>query len=205
MTAFDPVVLMGTGHRQITHPGPVRQAARDLIESLRPGAVRSGGAEGFDTLLALAALDAGVPLLLDIPNWYYRLKYPDAVPDSVLVRATRTRYIVDRQASDWRQRWHAERWWLDNHTRNHTMVDDSDHAVVCSDRHPLELIGRRDQHSTAAAAVNAAVAGGGTAECVRYILRQPDWNGVWWIPDRADSTPEWVPIPRQADLFGVQP
>lgn len=185
-------ILMGTGHRHIDNPGAARSAARHLIVELHPDAVRSGGAPGWDTLLAEAALDAGVPLLLDLPNQHYREMYPGAVSHLIVAQAAEVRYIVARPVvRDWGRRWFSERWWLDNHTRNHAMVDDSTHAVVGSPWHPLELA----KHKT-----------GGTAECVRYLLNHPAMDGVFWIPvGGPEPVHRWVPIPRQPDLFEVSP
>lgn len=177
---------MGTGHRTVHNPEAVRRALRDLIVNVvQPDAVRSGGAEGFDTLLAEAAIEADVPLLVDLPNYYYRQRHPDAISDRLLKKATEVRYIVNRNAhGDWYDRWGTERWWLDSHTRNHAMANDSDIAVVGSELFPIDL----------------ATGKGGTAECVRYLLRHTMQTGVWWLPLHRPAH-EWVPIARQGALL----
>lgn len=178
---------MGTGHRDIAMTPNLRTALLDLITTTEPDAVRSGGAPGFDTYLAEAAIDSGVPLLVDLPNRYYRRHYTRAIYKPLLDRAAEVRYIVDRpERPDWRTLWKTERWWLDNLARNHAMVDSSTVAVVCSVLHPHVL--------------NDVDVKGGTAECVRYIIAKSEYPGVWWLPIHRPSH-EWVPIDRQGVLL----
>jgi hypothetical protein len=168
-----------------------------VIEQRQPDAVRSGGAGGWDTVLAEAALDLGVPLLVDLPNRHYRSVYGDGMSDELLARAAEVRFIVDRPTcANWRFRWGAERWWLDNLTRNHAMVADSSEAVAGAHLNPLVLAGVRSDPGQRRLGHK-----GGTAECLRHIVTKSDLAGVFWVPDVADPAAEWVAIPRQAGLF----
>lgn len=79
-----PYVVAGTGSRSLlTAPAETRMAARDVLtvelEAQRREhgdlVVMSGGAEGFDELVAVVALDLGLPLWLALPNRGYSAHY----------------------------------------------------------------------------------------------------------------------------------
>lgn len=176
--------VMGVGPRHIDHPRPVRERLTERLTG-RTLAV-SGGAEGADTLFAEAALAAGVPFEVWLPNRYYRDMYPQAIPQGLLDLAANVRHIVSRpDTSDWRHRWHTEKWWVDNFARNTAMAAAAPEAVVISARHPLELAGERR---------------GGTAHCVRALIAAGHQE-VAWVADTANATVTRVPVVQQWNLF----
>lgn len=179
-----PVVML-TGPREIRCRARVRSCLGDVIDGLGPSKCRSGGAEGADSAWALAAVDRGVPLVLDLPNRYYRLRYPDAVPGWLVEAAVEVNFVVERpEVSDWRRRWTAERWWQDNFVRNERMVTQSDVTVCVSPRNPVDLAADRK---------------GGTAACLRDVRRLRADGRVLWVRDCDD-----MPVPTWVDLGGNQ-
>jgi uncharacterized phage-like protein YoqJ len=71
------MILSGTGHRpeklgnEWEYDGPVTKAVCDeticWLRKLRPDRVLTGGALGFDTILAICALSEGTPLEILVP------------------------------------------------------------------------------------------------------------------------------------------
>lgn len=179
MTRQAMAALMVTGHREIKHPDVVSRLLHQLLTGVGWSAAVSGGAAGADTIFAEVAIDADVPLHVILPNRYYRQAYRDSIPQRLVDAATSVHCTVERPiCHDWRHRWKAERWWLDNHKRNHQMVGTSTDACVVSPRHPLNLLDEPN---------------GGTVECVRYLQRSDDHRGVWWVADWPDTSDvRWV-------------
>jgi hypothetical protein len=177
---------MVTGHRDVRHRGLVLERCRQVLERLAPERAVTGGAAGADSLFARAALDVGVPVVVFLPNRWYRSRYPGSVSDEVLAAAADVVVVVDRPVTaDWAQRWHSERWWVDNFARNAAMVDASDVAVVVSSRHPRDLAGASK---------------GGTAACVRDLGRTRPHDRVVWVPDDPAAYVRWARVtPGVAD------
>ena len=82
MTAWGNVIA-ATGHRpaKIGGHGPearhqARTVARHALEALAPSEVITGMAQGWDTAVALAALDAGLPLTCALPFAGQELRWP---------------------------------------------------------------------------------------------------------------------------------
>jgi hypothetical protein len=187
---------MVTGHRQIAHVETVRKGLHELLTGIEWGAAICGGAAGADTLFAETAVDAAVSLLVYLPNRYYRDVYPDSIPQRLLDVAETVTTVVERPAClDWRRRWRTERWWRDNHERNHHMVATSTAACVVSPSNPLDLL-LEDK--------------GGTVACVKHLHGQRRRiKGVWWVPDwhrGPGNGVTWVPFdggPVAARLEGL--
>jgi hypothetical protein len=171
---------MVTGHRRVEHRQLVLERCVEVLERLEPAAAVSGGAEGADSLFAEAALQVGVPLHLVLPNRLYLRRYPAAVSPEVLDAAAQVSFVVERpDVEDWRSRWDAERWWVDNFARNAAMVEMSTTAVVVSPSRPLEL---------------AAMTRGGTAQCVKLLARTRPDQRVVWVPDAPAVASRWAPV-----------
>lgn len=145
--------IMLTGHREISHPGAVTAALSDFLKTHSPEIAICGGAEGADTLWGIAAISTRTPFKLVLPNRFYRDKYRHPI-QRLVDRAVEIEYAVDRDPGNWERLWHQERWWTDNFTRNHLMVDMADVCVIVSNKPYDNLIKDRK---------------GGTAHCARYI------------------------------------
>lgn len=179
---------MVTGHREIEHADLVADRLCAVLTKLAANVdagelvAVSGGAQGADTLFATAAVRAGVPYDLMLPNRWYRSWYPAAVSDEIVAGARHVTFVVERpDVADWRQQWKAQRWFVDNFVRNAAMIDRSGTHVVVSPRHPAAL---------------ASEDRGGTAHAVREMARRS--LRVVWVPDRPDIDVVWVPLtPRQ--------
>lgn len=180
MPMESPSALMVTGHRELSHPELVAERLDEVLARLAPTVAISGGAQGADSLFASVALARGVPLRLMLPNRWYRCRYPAAVSDEVVAAAQRVEMVVDRpDVADWRDRWEAERWSVDNFVRNAAMVAAADAAVVVSARHPRVLVGDRR---------------GGTAACLRDWRRRRPGTKVLWVPDDPGAPMRWTPL-----------
>lgn len=163
---------MVTGHRRIHHPTLVVERLLNVIDRLGPSRAISGGAAGADTLFAGAAITAGVPLEIMLPNRWYTERYPSAVNAAILSAAQRVTFVVDRpDRTDWRRSWDTQAWWRDNFVRNTAMLDASTHVVVVSGRHPAELVCERR---------------GGTAGCLRSFAGRQPAGPLLWVPDDPD-------------------
>ena len=79
---------MVTGHRRIHHSTLVVERLLNVIDRLGPSRAISGGAAGADTLFAGAAITAGVPLEIMLPNRWYTKRYPSAVNAAILSAAS---------------------------------------------------------------------------------------------------------------------
>lgn len=113
--ADHPYVVAGTGSRSLlTAPAEVRMAARNVVstklKALRREhgdrlVIMSGGAEGWDELVAVTALSLGLPLWLALPNRGYGAYYwgrssltgQDRVPAFVKLveQAWRVTYVME--------------------------------------------------------------------------------------------------------------
>lgn len=180
---------MVTGPRSIGYPGDVTAGLTEAFRLAGASLVITGGAEGTDTYAARVADAHGYPFDVLLPNRAYRLKYERAIPQALLDRARQVHYVVEREVgTDWERRWGAEKWWLDNFTRNSAMVADAVDAVVVSADHPRTLL---DPEAT-----------GGTAHAVKAI-HKAGHQEVWWVPDAKDSEPVRAALSAQPSLFGA--
>jgi uncharacterized phage-like protein YoqJ len=79
------VIIAGTGHRKLGGSfdlkGPVARSVRKVVlgflEDRRPDQVISGMALGFDTILALAAIELDIPVLAAIPFAGQESRWPE--------------------------------------------------------------------------------------------------------------------------------
>lgn len=160
-------VLMCTGHREIQNPVEVQHQVDLLSAQINPELCISGGAEGADTIFAVSNILRDKEVTIYYPNQYYRFIYPNAYQPNW---EENTINVVDRpDVDDWKKRWYAERWWLDNHTRNIAMIEASTDAVVISPKDPRELLKEKK---------------GGTAHCVKALAKAG--REVYWISDSKD-------------------
>lgn len=180
--------VMVTGPRAIAHPEDV---SRGLAEAYRlAGATLAvtGGAEGADTLAARAAVREGLSFDVYLPNRAYRFKYERAIPQALLDHAHDVRYVVEREVgADWERWWGAEKWWLDNFTRNSAMVEAACDAIVVLAGHPRELL--------------APEASGGAAHATKALFKA-GFAEVWWAPDVKGGEVVRAALAAQPSLFG---
>jgi uncharacterized phage-like protein YoqJ len=144
------LILAGTGHRpdklnkEYDLKGPLTKAIAaevyKLFEVLEPSEVISGMAIGFDMILAVCAIRAGIPLTAAIPFAGQELKWPE--PSQVLYR----RILEEKSVSPIivcegpYAAWKMQR-------RNEFMVDRADEIIACWDG-----------------------TDGGTGNCVKYAM-----------------------------------
>jgi uncharacterized phage-like protein YoqJ len=126
------MIICGTGHRpdklggysDIAYNKLVKIATKHLIE-LKPDKVISGMALGWDTALAEASLNLGIPLLSAVPfegqevMWHEssKIKYKD-----ILSKATEIKYVCEKGYSPYKMQ-----------VRNEWMVDNSDLVLAMWD------------------------------------------------------------------------
>jgi hypothetical protein len=167
------VNIMATGHREVRFTHAVSGACEQVLARYLPDVCAvAGGAAGADSLWADAAVAVGAELTVILPNRCYIHMY-DVAPPPV---SAQVRFAVDRpDVSDWKARWHPERWWRDNFARNDALIAASELAVVISSHHPAEL---------------AAMAKGGTVHAVKRLAAAG--RDLIWVPDAETSTARWV-------------
>lgn len=138
-TRSSRVILAGTGHRpeklgdDAYEPRSpiqdwIRREVRKVFKRVRPSAVISGMALGFDTWLALEAIDANIPLWAYVPfegqesRWWgeSRAQYYE-----LLKRAKKVRTICAPGYEPWKMQ-----------KRNEAMMDDCDVALSLFDGSP---------------------------------------------------------------------
>lgn len=98
--------LAGTGHRPQSLGGFNREVsnrlivlATDKLSSIKPSLVITGGALGWDTALAQAAIALNIPLELHIPCKDYSSRWPlssQQIYHQILSSATKVKYLSDR-------------------------------------------------------------------------------------------------------------
>lgn len=183
--------IMATGPRVLRHPTAVRATAA-MVAAEYPLVV-TGGAEGADTQVAWAAVDATVPFEVWLPNRVYRQAYPKSIPAVLLDRAVRVRHIVDREVPagmDPMVAWRAARWFADNFARNTAMAREVPAAMVVSPEHPIERAQMK----------------GGTAHCIRALVKAGH-DRCLWVRDAPGGGVEEVVLvgPPQPTLFDPHP
>ena len=146
------MIIAGTGHRpnklnnEYSHVGPLSNWLRDEVTKIlldkKPERVISGMALGFDTILALAALDCNVPLTAAIPFIGQEKAWPEPsqkLYNSILGDKGVDKYVVCEGCyAPWKMQ-----------KRNCWMVDNADLIIACYD-------------GTA----------GGTRNCYNYAVRK---------------------------------
>jgi hypothetical protein len=134
------MIVSGTGTRKVhTLPEHSRESLITLVQqeltALQPSHVLSGGAQGFDTILAVAAYRLGIPYRLLLPNpgyvdYYWNRKSLTGSDDTPFYHWLATN--AESVAYDSMQlyvvrdgvRIHS------NFARNQGLVDNSDHMIV---------------------------------------------------------------------------
>lgn len=128
------MIFSGTGSRDLALAPPVHRASvsyfirRELLKRL-PESVISGGAEGFDHLLALNALTLEIPLILAVPSPDYGEYYWTKKSITGMSRASEWNEMLEHAArvvyvSSWHMNGRA------NLIRNQWMVDNADDFLV---------------------------------------------------------------------------
>lgn len=120
------IIVSGTGHRPsklVGHETAIQLRTFDYLYELKPDEVISGMADGFDTYLALAALELDLPLTCAIPFRGHRSKVSQDVYDFIVAHAKRVVYVCDEP---YKGPWQFQ-------TRNEWMVDSSTRLASCWD------------------------------------------------------------------------
>lgn len=143
--------IMLTGHRPGAkmNEAAVVPALMDVIRVNRPCTVISGGADGADRYWARAAYKLKVPYEVWVPGGYYEhYGLTGSWTAELLWNATHVNHIGGMGCEfDVRN----------NFVRNVEMIETADKHVVCSHKHPTELIKQKR---------------GGTAHAAREIMKR---------------------------------
>lgn len=127
------MILSGTGHRPDklggwTYNNPVARWCYEQglikVNYLRPDAIITGGAMGWDQILANIAINLKIPLEVAIPFKGFEDKWSDYFKDihrKILNRASKITYVCGEFSNSAYQR------------RNLYMVDSSDHLLALYD------------------------------------------------------------------------
>jgi uncharacterized phage-like protein YoqJ len=114
------MILAGTGHRPPRlglaytpeDQGKLRRFIEPHLKRLKPEQVISGGAQGFDQALALAAWVVGIPYVVAVPFVGQDAKWPDDSKElyrHILDHAQRVVVVCDGDYANWkfaaRDRW----------------------------------------------------------------------------------------------------
>lgn len=101
------MILAGTGHRRF--PGFEHRTlaihARRQLKQEKPDKVISGMAIGWDMILASAAIDLGIPLIVAIPFKGQEQKWPREWQEEywyVLKQAERVKLVCDGEYEPWK-------------------------------------------------------------------------------------------------------
>ena len=126
------MILSATGHRPNKLGGysayaldKLRAIAYKKIEELKPEKVISGMALGWDTAVAIAALQLGIPLIAAVPFRGQECKwYPESVRmyNNILKKAESIVYVSEGTYAAWKMQ-----------TRNEYMVNNSDVILAMYD------------------------------------------------------------------------
>ena len=172
----DRLTVAGTGHRPqdiaaYDHRGftALVDVARAMIVLSGATTVIAGGALGWDTALAAAALDLGLPLLLVLPFPGQERRWP---------RADQLRYKQQREAA-------TAVFYLSEETPG----DDTDAVIALMNARNAFMVDHADQ----VLAFWSGTPRGGTANCVAYAkrVRTPVVNG--WTADWGMNPPAKLP------------
>lgn len=198
------IVLAATGHRPDTLGGYGRETdarllrlARYELDVIKPDWVISGMAQGFDTAIARAAVDLGIPFAAAIPFEGQESRWPQKAQETY--RALRAKasweiVICPEPRGERNMFWAANRM----HDRNRWMVDYSTDLLALWDGTPsgtahcvqyAQTVGRNTIHCWSL----WTRCGGDCASCACSNTRdwcgteQCSWCGAWV---RADAPPD---------------
>lgn len=146
----------GTGHRlevlggnnEETHHKVVRYV-KSVLLSYKPKKIISGMAIGFDTALAIAALEYNVPLIAAIPFIGQESVWPQYAQDrynDILKQCTKIHVACEGEYASYKY-----------HIRDKWMVDNSEAMLALWNGHPK----------------------GGTASTVRYATNKKEIFNIW--------------------------
>ena len=178
--------IMLTGHRPGAkmNESAVVPALMDVIRANHPCTVISGGADGADRYWARAAYKLKVPYEVWVPGGYYEhYSLTGSWTAELLWNAEHVNHIGGMGCEfDVRN----------NFIRNVEMIETADKHVVCSHKHPTELIKQKR---------------GGTARSVAWTGDETDpwrvlvrWAGLvdlatWCLPDDLEAIPGGSGLP----------
>jgi len=139
-----------------------------VITANRPCVVVSGGADGADRLWARAAYKTKTPYEIWVPAGYYEhynLSKEWTTP--MLWAAEHVEHIGGMG---------AEFDVVNNFVRNVAMIETADAYVVCSHKHPIELVKQKR---------------GGTAHCTRELIKRR--LPIIWINSETGERENYIP------------
>lgn len=145
---------MATGHRPGSklNPEPTFEAMVSLLSSSKNPEVVSGGADGVDRLWARAAFRLDVPYDVWVPNGYQK-NYQLGVWFDHMCHHARNVHLTQVQMGQPNLPFSPRL----NFVRNVQMVEVAEDHIICSYKHPTELI--KDPN-------------GGTRHCAKEILNR---------------------------------